>query len=229
MSEMMSERIRRSKLRELMIFLMATFVSLILPAAFFCSESCPFSIIALNTIGRNIILLLLVFWFLKIRQESFLQIGLTLNQFKRHIFFGIIIFPGFYFSVFMILDFLTYLGLSHLEDIPPSLAPQGIWQIILGVVLVLVVAICEEVIFRGYLLTRIEEVTGNTCLAVFLSTLLFTLGHGYEGIAGMLAVAYIGLVFSLLYLWRKSLTMVIVLHFFTIFIPIVIIPLMQYF
>jgi membrane protease YdiL (CAAX protease family) len=117
------------------------------------------------------------------------------------------------------------MGLSHMEDVPASLVPAGIGEILLGGVMVLIVALAEEIIFRGYLLTRLKEITENTWLSVFLSTLLFTLGHVYEGTAGMMAVGYIGLVFSLLFLWKKSLAIVIVLHFLTNFIPIVIAPL----
>ncbi|MEW5801848.1 MAG: type II CAAX endopeptidase family protein [bacterium] len=217
---------RRSKLRELMFFLSITFASLLFPAVFFCPDSCPFSITALITIFRNLGLTALIFFILTLRGEQPSLIGWTRKDLKKHVFWGIVTFPLFYFSVGEILDFFTHAGLSHIEEVPLSLMPTGIWEIVLGGVLVLVVAFAEEIIFRGYLITRLEEITENPLISVLLSTLLFTIGHAYEGAAGMMAVGYIGLVFSLLFLWKKSLAMVIVLHFLTNFIPIVIAPIL---
>ncbi len=217
--------LKRSKLRELTLFLFICLASLAFPAILFCpEEACPFSIMALITILRNLGLSSLIFLILKLRGESSSRIGLTRQDIGKHIIWGILIFPLFYFSVGQVLDFFTSVGLSHIEDVPVSLMPAGIWEIVLGGVLVLVVAFAEEIIFRGYLLARFQEVTDSTWISVFLSTILFALGHAYEGAAGIMAVSYIGLVFSVLFLWKRSLAMVIVLHFLTDFIPIVIAP-----
>lgn len=66
---------------------------------------------------------------------------------------------------------------------------------------VVVVAISEETIFRGYLLGRIRELSRSAMLAVLLSTTIFMLGHGYEGIAGMVGVFVFGLLFVFVFLW----------------------------
>jgi membrane protease YdiL (CAAX protease family) len=220
--------LKRSKLRELTLFLFICLASLAFPALLFCpEEACPFLILALITILRNLGLSALVFLILKLRGEPSSRIGWTRRDLGKHILWGILIFPLFYFSVGVILDFFTRVGLSHIEDVPASLSPAGIWEIVLGGVLVLVVAFAEEIIFRGYLLARFQEITDSTWIGVFLSTLLFALGHAYEGVAGVMAVSYIGLVFSLLFLWKRSLAMVIVLHFLTDFIPIVIAPVLD--
>jgi len=216
--------IKRSKLRELTLFLFICLASLAFPALLFCPEACPFLILALITILRNLGLSALIFVILKLRGEPSSRIGWTRQDLGKNILWGILIFPLFYFSVGVVLDFFTRAGLSHIEDVPASLSPAGIWEIVLGGVLVLVVAFAEEIIFRGYLLARFQEITDSTWIGVFLSTLLFALGHAYEGVAGVMAVSYIGLVFSLLFLWKKSLAIVIVLHFLTDFIPIVIAP-----
>lgn len=218
---------KRGKLREVMLFLLISSTSLAIPAALFRpEEACPFFITALITILRNIGLLALVFLLLRLRKEPLRRIGLTRQDLRKHILWGVAVFPLFYFSVGVLLDFFTWLGLSHIEEVPVSLSPTGIWEIIPGGLLVLVVAFAEEIIFRGYLFTRIKEITDNTWISVLLSVFLFSLGHAYEGGAGMLTVGYIGLVFSLLFLWKGSLTVVIVLHFLTNFIPIVIAPIL---
>jgi membrane protease YdiL (CAAX protease family) len=60
--------------------------------------------------------------------------------------------------------------------------------------------------------------------AVLLSAVVFALGHGYEGSLGVVTVGVMGLIFSLIYLWRQSLVVPIVLHFLQDFVAIVLAP-----
>jgi membrane protease YdiL (CAAX protease family) len=86
---------------------------------------------------------------------------------------------------------------------------------------VTVVAVAEETIFRGYLILRFKAVTGRTGAAALLSSIVFSLGHGYEGMAGVISGFSIGVVLALVYLWRKSLVAPIVIHFLTDFATII--------
>ena len=63
---------------------------------------------------------------------------------------------------------------------------------LLAFILVTVVAVAEETIFRGYLILRFRAVTGRTSAAVLLSSIVFSLGHGYEGMAGVISVFSLG-------------------------------------
>jgi membrane protease YdiL (CAAX protease family) len=67
-------------------------------------------------------------------------------------------------------------------------------------------AFAEEAMFRGYLILRLRATTRNLLTAIILSTAIFSFGHGYEGSAGVVAVGFVGLVFALVYVWRKSLS-----------------------
>jgi membrane protease YdiL (CAAX protease family) len=87
-----------------------------------------------------------------------------------------------------------------------------------------VVAIAEETIFRGYLILRFRALVGGTGWAVLLSAVVFSLGHGYEGTAGVVTVGFMGLAFALAYVWRKSLVMPMTMHFLQDFLSIVILP-----
>jgi membrane protease YdiL (CAAX protease family) len=90
--------------------------------------------------------------------------------------------------------------------------------------LVTVVAISEETIFRGYLILRFQALAGGVGWAVLLSALIFSLGHGYEGSAGVVTVGVMGLVFALTYVWRKSLVMPMTIHFLQDIVTIVVLP-----
>ena len=61
---------------------------------------------------------------------------------------------------------------------------------------------------------------------MLLSTVIFTLGHGYEGTAGMAAVGTLGLILALVYVNRGSLVAPMVMHFLQDFIGVVIVPLL---
>ncbi|MFK2877892.1 CPBP family intramembrane glutamic endopeptidase [Rhodanobacter hydrolyticus] len=75
-------------------------------------------------------------------------------------------------------------------------------------------AVSEEVLFRGYAMQRIEEVSGSRIAALLLSLTVFTIDHvTYWGWSHELIVATGGLAFSLLYLWRRNLWVNIIAHF----------------
>jgi len=65
-------------------------------------------------------------------------------------------------------------------------------------------ALGEEFVYRGYLLTRIAHVLGDTSRAwlgaLAVTSILFGVGHGYQGVSGMIAAGLGGFVFGLLYL-----------------------------
>ncbi len=67
-------------------------------------------------------------------------------------------------------------------------------------------ALCEELLFRGVLLNRLEAALGPrrlaTVAAVALQALLFGLGHAYLGPRGVATALTVGLVFGVAYLWN---------------------------
>jgi len=65
----------------------------------------------------------------------------------------------------------------------------------------------EELICRGFLLTRPETLFGkrpwSTVVAVFLLVVFFGLGHAYQGIVGMISTGLSSLVFWAAYFLSK--------------------------
>ncbi len=76
--------------------------------------------------------------------------------------------------------------------------------------------ICEEIIYRGYLMwlfgTWLAGGSAATWLAVLGSTVVFTLGHCYQGVSNMVRVFLVGLVMAALYVLTGSLWAPIFLH-----------------
>ncbi len=90
--------------------------------------------------------------------------------------------------------------------------------------LVAVVAFAEETIFRGYLLYRFTAIFKSTLGAVVMSSVVFSLGHGNEGVSSMLVTFAMGLLLSLVYLWKGSLVAPMVIHFLQNFLGLVLLP-----
>jgi membrane protease YdiL (CAAX protease family) len=77
----------------------------------------------------------------------------------------------------------------------------------------IVIALYEEVLFRGFLMTRLRRGTGSWTLAVILSTAVFTLLHaGDQTKAALVAVTALSLVFAVVTILRRSLLPAIVAH-----------------
>ncbi len=69
----------------------------------------------------------------------------------------------------------------------------------------------EEIVFRGYLLSYFDALVGPTG-AVLASTLIFGLGHAYQGVAGILKTAAAGLLCAAAFVGTGSLLAPMLLH-----------------
>jgi len=211
---------RKEKLLEISAFLFLIVPSMAL--SFFASEQdrLNFSLSAIASIMRDVSLVSLISFFLWRNRESVCSIGWNFANFWREFVLGVILFfPLFYTSEYLE-NALHAAGLSTPSRPPAFLSPRGAAEILLAILLVLVVAIAEETIFRGYLILRFREMMNNLA-TVLLSVAVFSLGHGYEGSAGLVTVAVMGLIFALVYQWRRSLVAPMVMHFLQDFTVIV--------
>lgn len=74
--------------------------------------------------------------------------------------------------------------------------------------------VTEELIFRGYLLPRLEILLKNTKLAILISSILFGILHyGYGTLIHVLGPVLMGIVFAMQYQKYRNIKIVIVAHF----------------
>jgi len=92
-----------------------------------------------------------------------------------------------------------------------SLAPQTPRESRLFDMVSITAGVCEEILYRGLLLATLVPLVG-TWPAVAISSLIFGLGHAYQGIAGIVKTGLTGLVLALLTVSSGSLFIAIVLH-----------------
>jgi uncharacterized protein len=78
------------------------------------------------------------------------------------------------------------------------------------------VVVCEEIMFRGYFIERVEHLTGGAWIAAALSCILFGLNHASGwGFGYIFVVAAVGASYATLYVWRRNLPACMIVHFVT--------------
>jgi membrane protease YdiL (CAAX protease family) len=76
----------------------------------------------------------------------------------------------------------------------------------------LTAGVCEEVVYRGYLLRQFRALTGNTFVALILQALCYSVVHLVLPIQMLAGVAVLGLLLGGLAVWQKSLVPGMILH-----------------
>jgi len=217
-----------AQLAEISVFLFLIAPSLIFSFFYIKQGSSSFALTAIFTILRDLALVSLISYFMWRNGEPPVRIGWTRHGWPREVLLGLLLFAPLSFGAATLEAGLRHIGF-HVPKTPlPALVPgRSVTQSAMALVLVAVVAWSEETIFRGYLILRLKSVTGSTASAVLLSSIIFSIGHGYEGSAGVLTVGAMGLVLALVYVWRKSLLAPMVMHFLQDFVAILLIPLLR--
>jgi len=123
---------------------------------------------------------------------------------------------GVVVTIVMGVLYLVVLPALHLADQVANttnahlLAMTPLWWRLLSCVRA---AVSEEVMFRGYAMERLQELTGSRSVALWVSCAAFTLAHvGTWGWSHVIVVAVGGLAFSLLYQWKRNLWINITAH-----------------
>jgi uncharacterized protein len=100
--------------------------------------------------------------------------------------------------------------------------PQNIWHYIF---LILIIVVGEEMFWRGFVQQKIKQFT-NPFAAVVITALLFSISLAVSGFAaGAIAALVVGIIFGLLYEWKKSLPLVIVAHETFVILLFLVLPL----
>ena len=218
---------RAVQLAEVSVYLLLIVPSMVLSFFVVRRGGLDFTLVAVSTILRDLGFLGLVLFFVWRNGEPFKRIGWTFSGAWREASLGVGLFVPFFIGVGLLGRALEAAGLSAPSTpLPSLLAAKGMTEVVMAAVLVTVVALAEETIFRGYLLLRFQSITLSSPAAVLLSSVIFSLGHGYEGSAGVVTVGVMGLALALIYLWRQSLIAPVVMHFLQDFLGIVALPLL---
>ena len=112
----------------------------------------------------NILMICITILFIKLNKQSLDTIGIFKGKWKKSIVMGVILALFLFYSN----------CLSHLIKGSHFISLQ---EIPILLVYYLLVAVCEEFVFRGYIGTRIYGLFKNKWLAVFIAGILFIIMH----------------------------------------------------
>lgn len=93
-----------------------------------------------------------------------------------------------------------------------NLAPRNLVEFAVWACVCFSAGVCEELLFRGYLLRQFSSIRGAIWIGVLCSSIIFGCGHGYEGIANMIKITIFGILFCLLLLKTKSIRPGMIAH-----------------
>lgn len=84
----------------------------------------------------------------------------------------------------------------------------------LNVLIVVRAAVSEEILFRGYPIERLQELTGSRLIAGVVPCAVFTFDHvGFWGWHHIFIAGTAGAALTLLYLWRRNIWVNMLAHF----------------
>lgn len=86
--------------------------------------------------------------------------------------------------------------------------------------------IVEEICYRGYIMERLEKISGKWVVYFLLPALIFGLLHYKQGLGGIIIATVMGLILAYAYWKKRDLKMNIIAHFLVDFIPNVVLPLL---
>ena len=95
---------------------------------------------------------------------------------------------------------------------PYHIRPDNVFAFLLVFVSCISGVFLEELVFRGYLVTRLERLLRSSWLAVLISASLFGSLHLYQGIGHAITTAVMGLIYASAFCWRRSLWPLCVAH-----------------
>ena len=111
---------------------------------------------------------------------------------------------------------LSRLSIQH-RGIPGRLAeillPQTRGERWIGLVLVSTVAVCEEIIYRGFVEYVFQLTPSAVLLGAVSSSVFFAAAHLYQGRKGLIATFIVGLLLSMARVWSATLLAPVVIHF----------------
>lgn len=215
---------RRTLAIECLVFLLVLIATMGIAPLGVRPEQINFKSIAAIMVLRDAALMALVMYLVWRNGENFSALGWIRKHARREVAVGVVLFIPFIITLGLLEGVLRAFGLPAPAGPPAYLLPRSTLDHVIAVVLLLIVAVSEETIFRGYLMRRFEQVSASRHFAVMLSAFLFALGHAYQGPLGAIAVGIVGVVFALIYLWRGSLIAPMTIHFIQNFMGLLVAP-----
>jgi len=201
------------------VLLVALFGSLLVPMAFSVAGLSPDQI--LRNLGYLVSLLLteasvtllVILGLLKLRGQTLRDLGWRFGAPLRESLTGLLAVPVLFTAVFLVsASFRILLPEYATQDNPLLGLIREPKDVVLMIVSSIYVGGFKEEIQRAFVLNRFQENLGGVVPGLLIWSAFFGYGHLVQGVDNAIGAGLLGLLFGLLYLWRRSLTAPILAH-----------------
>jgi uncharacterized protein len=152
------------------------------------------------------------------------SIGIHSKHWGKSILWSLVILLSSFAAAAACLGIFSVVGISFGEGgeskkyITISLWVMSLMMLRAGVV--------EEICYRGYIMERLEKISGKWVVYFLLPSIIFGLLHFRQGLGGIIISFVLGMVLSYFYWKKRDLKANIIAHFLVDFIPNVVVPVM---
>lgn len=148
-------------------------------------------------------------WMLHARGRGWGDIGLTPLR-GRDIGWGALLSVVSWVLVFVLGIVFSRLGMREVEFLPRGLP---VWFLVVNLAAISVTAgVTEEVLFRGYAQTRLEQLGMPAAVILLLPTGLWGVLHGYQGWGAAATIFCLGVLYAALFHRTRRLWPIIIAH-----------------
>jgi membrane protease YdiL (CAAX protease family) len=151
---------------------------------------------------------LILFIFMKVvDKEKFINLGFHTNERFSEFYLGVVL--G---AILILIGYFILMALNQIKFEKIVFNPS---ELISSIILFFIVAIVEETLFRGYVLRNLM-ISANKYVALIISSLLFTIMHGFNPnieYLGIINLFLAGIFLGISYIHTKNLWFPIALHF----------------
>ena len=153
----------------------------------------------------------LMFYILYIRNENYKDLGIMISA--REMLFGVALFLATYtIYIAALLAIHTALPTSLYEDLAQQNFSMFQHTSVFSVIYLLVNPFFEELIVRGFTMTRLKYLTDKKFWIIGISVVVQASYHLYQGLFSVALLTIIFLIFSIFYYRTGRLTPVIIAH-----------------
>jgi membrane protease YdiL (CAAX protease family) len=169
-----------------------------------------------STIAFQWIAVAVTFWRASVRGLTAVQLGLLVGRPTRTIAVAI--------GTAAFLAIVQWQGLKQLRHIRPDpksrlmqfrekILPQNSTESLVFFALACTVAVCEELIYRGFVFAVVLLAAGGSItIAILVSSAIFSAAHAYQGRQGIATTFVLGALFALTRVWTLNLLPAIFAH-----------------
>lgn len=155
----------------------------------------------------------IIYILVRLRGQKLRSIGWWRGSFSKESLIGLAFLPVLFGSTILISQFFQHVIPQYATQKNPLLElVHTPWQLLLMIFSSLYVGGLKEETQRAFVLTRFDENLGGAAVGLILWSLFFGYGHFIQGLDNAIAAGALGLVFGLIFIWRRSITGPMVAH-----------------